>query len=212
MSNLVIPFDPAGLDPKVVNAFDDLIASVQTWAGRVTANHDITGSFTAVQPRCHLMFSAKSASITLQSIPNNTETDVLWPSLGGTVTETAYNLNDLSYDNGDQFGGKFISVANTAWIMPPVAGQYLVYAVVVFDANSTGYRHVVLYERTGGIASEVMAATGAAVAPVLWLPLSATVTMGGRDTGDALKLTVKQTSGGALDVLARTRIIVQKVS
>jgi hypothetical protein len=29
---LVIPFDPSGLDPKVVSALDDIIAAVQTWS------------------------------------------------------------------------------------------------------------------------------------------------------------------------------------
>lgn len=31
---MLIPFDPAGLDPKVVNVFDELIAALQTWAGK----------------------------------------------------------------------------------------------------------------------------------------------------------------------------------
>ena len=31
---LVIPFDPAGLDPKIVNALDELIVAIQTWAGK----------------------------------------------------------------------------------------------------------------------------------------------------------------------------------
>lgn len=35
--SLVIPFDPAGLEPKVVGAIDEIIATVQTWAGKSDA-------------------------------------------------------------------------------------------------------------------------------------------------------------------------------
>lgn len=32
---LLIPFDPGGLDPKIVSALDDLIAPLQVWAGKI---------------------------------------------------------------------------------------------------------------------------------------------------------------------------------
>lgn len=203
---------PTGLDPRTQVAFDDLIAAIQMHLGKATASQVITGAFSAVQPRCHLVKTAA------QAIANTTATDVTWPVVGQENPDGA--LLETQYDNGARFGGTFLKLADSAALVPPMAGFYLVIATVIWEANATGSRRVTIRSDFAATAVTLGTATvqqpaGHSASVTTIQQVSAVIKV--RDvaqTGlrDAIYIQVTQTSGGNLNVNADSHVQLIKVS
>ena len=217
MSTLLIPFEPisagptdtpAALAAKVNATLDDIVASVQTWAGRASANQNITGSFSAVQPRCRLAFLAG----TTQSIPNNQVTAVQWPVIGSTLDSQNDTLH--SYDNGAQFGGLFLPVANGSVVIPPVAGIYLAVVRVGWATNGAGIRSVSIERVNNGAVNlgEVVTIAPSSQNSTTDMQVTLITSMRGRASGDGLQVRVAQNSGGALDIASGVIFSIVKLS
>jgi hypothetical protein len=117
---LTIPFDPTGLDPIIVHAFDDLIATLQTWANTVqtTQGSYVSSGFATYLGQHRLRLSSSTVSV-----PNVTE----YP-----IPFTAPTRDDLNtYDVGDIFDG-------TATVYLTTPGLYLVTGRIRWDANAAG--------------------------------------------------------------------------
>lgn len=191
--SLKVAFDPAGLDPHIVDAFDDLIASLQTWAGQLHQTQ--TGALSVVQPRCRYILSAD------QTITNNTDTAIQWPLIGKAYSDEV--LSTVAYDNGTTYGKLFIQVASATYLTPPLAGNYLVVAGATFAANATGRRDLWLQQRTTSGAyfdiAGVREHTNVA-GTATQLQVSAIVPMGEFVTGyePGVRVMVFQNSGGDL--------------
>lgn len=113
---LIIPFDPSGLDPKVVSALDDIIASVQTWSA---------SPFGLARKRLSLIAAT-------QTITSGTDPfAVTWLP--------APNGSDSLYDTGGflDSGGVFINFTQV--------GTYLVNAQLWFAGNAAGIRYAGIF-------------------------------------------------------------------
>lgn len=192
--NIRLSYDPAGLDARVVQALDELVAPLQNFFGKGVIEAESYATF--VQPRCRYFLQAA------QSVPNNTDTPVLWTSLNGINDVVA---SSIQYDNGSLFGGTFLPVTSTAYLIPPIPGQYLVIAGASFDPNATGRRDLWLQQRdeTGG-RFDIAAATSVhsnSAGAVTNLQVSALITVRPKVTyGPGVRLMVYQNSGGALSL------------
>lgn len=146
MSNPRLKFDPEGLDPRVERALDELIAPLQTWFDRGQLDFTSAGSF--VQPRCHYFLTSD------QALSNATDTLITWPGDGQDFVWVDTTYPATQFDNGAAFGGQFLPASGTL-LVPPVAGQYLVVATVIFASNATGRRALWLTVRTNKNTSTV---------------------------------------------------------
>ena len=191
--SLIIPFDPAGLPPAVVGAFDDLIAAIQTWADQ--GNLIQRGYGTFAQPRCKVQIPST------QVISNNTDTLVTWSSVNFAV-----DLPEVGYDNGDLYGRKFLLSNDTILRPPPVPGLYLVAANITWEASATGDRSVWLQIKASSGLEYVLAACQERAASAnqhvqqvltLWPVVAPT----GSQQWPGMQVYVYQSSGGDLDVI-----------
>ena len=97
---LQIPFDPGGLDPKVINAVDDIIAALQTWANKVQLSSDnYTGTGLAT-------FSGQPGFLAYNAADDVTQ------SHGATI-----GFDTEVYDEANNFSANVFTA--------PVAGRYL---------------------------------------------------------------------------------------
>jgi len=114
---LVIPFDPSGLDPKVVSALDDIIASIQTWSA---------SPFGLALKRMSAL-SASGQTITTSADPFA----VSW--------QTPPSGDDTLYDTGGflDSGGVFLNFTQV--------GTYLVNAEMWFTGNAAGIRYAGIF-------------------------------------------------------------------
>lgn len=190
--NISLPFDPSGLDPRIVQAFDELIAPLQQWfnSGKIEAGNYATFK----QPRCRYFLQAS------QSVSNNTDTAVLWQSLSGANDLV---LSTVQYDNGADFGAAFLPATSTAYMVPPIPGQYLVIAGASYAANATGRRDLWLQQRDeNGATFDIATATSVhsnAAGAVTNLQVSAVITIRPKATvGPGIRLMTYQNSGGSL--------------
>lgn len=190
-----IPFDPSGLEPRVVQAFDDLITRLQAWfnGGTITQS----GAITANQPACRYVLPSN------QSVPNNTDTALLWT---GPAQDIDAVMNSIQYDNGAQFGNgqAFVPSASQNIVSPPLPGMYLVVAGTTFSPNATGRRDLWLQQvdDSGGrfdLAGATSVHTNSG-ADVTNLQVSAVVMVSDPITRrPGIRVMVYQNSGGALD-------------
>lgn len=201
--SLALPFDPSGLDPKVVSAFDDLIAALQTWFNRGVIEGSGYATFT--QPRCAYRHTGSGT----QSIADSTDTSLTWDGPAGQP-EGVYD--DLQYDNGSAFGEPFVVTTSCETLAPPVPGQYLVVATIDFAGNATGRRELWLEQLSSdnqwfeldGVQDNAPDATFGSGLQVCAL---ATIEARG-DVRPAVRVRVYQNSGGALNVTTkRVRMI-----
>lgn len=116
MSGLIIPFDPAGLPPKLVNALDDLIVAVQTWSG--------SPSGLATK-----RLRAQSATQTITSSADPFAVKWLPPSSDG----------DTLYDTGGFLESDRVFVNFTQ------VGTYLMSAQCRFAASAAGFRYAGIF-------------------------------------------------------------------
>lgn len=193
MSTLfTIPFDHAGLDPRVASVLDDIVTTIQTWANKSVIAAGSSGSF--VQPRCRYYLSADQTLITA------TDTSLLWT---GPATATDSVATNTLFDNGTTFGAlAFVPTTSTADLIAPMAGQYLVSAGAVFAASAAGRRDLWLEQRIAmGAYFEVarvnmptnIAGNGTA------LQVSHVLTLQG---GESVRVRASQNSGGNLNLTA----------
>jgi hypothetical protein len=114
--SLLIPFDPSGLDAKVVSALDDIIAAVQTWSA---------SPFGLARKRMSVM--AATQTITTSADPFS----VTW--------QQAPSGSDTLYDTGGflDSGGVFINFTQV--------GTYLVNAELWFAGNAAGFRYAGIF-------------------------------------------------------------------
>lgn len=112
-----------------------------------------------------------------QSIPNITETTIVW----GTKTFDTHGTYSTS----------------TGLFTCPVAGKYRVSAVLELAANSTGSRHMSV--RKNGVIYTILSRADSVAAVLYWLSGSALVDC---NAGDTIGVSLYQSSGGALNVNA----------
>ena len=194
---LQIPFDTAGLDPRTATAFEDLIAILSKYFDDTTASYSGAGSF--FQPRCHYFLGSA------QSISNDTDTAISFTADGQAQDVTIAQIEKVNYDNGALFSdrGKFLRV-DGPWLTPPLSGQYLVIANVVFAANATGQRQVWVEQRslnnvTFDWARVSEPSTNAAAVTRTQVSTIVTVRDPTSTHEDAFRVVVRQNSGGALN-------------
>lgn len=191
-----IPFDHAGLDPKVATVIDDVVTAIQTWANKSSISATSSGSF--VQPRCYYFLSAA------QSLQTATTTAVLWTGPAQAAEDSSVaGLAATQYDNGVTFGASaFVAAASTADLVPPMLGQYLVIAGASFAASAVGERQLAIERRVAGVSTQVgfvnMPTNIAGNAT--WLQVSAIVPI--LTQGDSVRVTALQSSGGNLNLAA----------
>lgn len=89
------------------------------------------------------------------------------------------------------------TAANTDLLTCKTAGKYIMYGTVYFDTNATGYRFVGIYHQaiSGYVVVNYAANAGAAVGTAL-----AVSTIYPMNVNEWVRLEVRQTSGGALNV------------
>jgi len=192
--NIQIPYDAHGLDPRTAEAFEEVLAPLQTWfnGGKIEA----TSYGTFKQPQCRYFLQAN------QSIPNNTDTDLLWTAVTG-VNDAV--LSNVQYDNGTDFGAAFLPATSTSYLIPPIPGTYLAIAGASFAANATGRRDLWIQQRddngaTFDIASSTSVHSNSA-GSVTNLTTTAIVVIKPKLTiGTGIRARVYQNSGGALNV------------
>lgn len=114
--SLIIPFDPSGLEPKVVSALDDIIAAVQTWSASPLG-----------LARKRLSVSSATQTITTSADPFA----VTW--------KTPPNGSDTLYDTGSflDSGGVFVNFTQV--------GTYLMNATLWFTGNAAGVRYAGIF-------------------------------------------------------------------
>jgi hypothetical protein len=114
--SLLIPFDPSGLDAKVVSALDDIIAAVQTWSA---------SPFGLARKRMRVTSA-------VQTITTGTDPfSVTWSA--------PPNGSDRLYDTGGflDSGGVFINFTQV--------GTYLMSANVLIQSSAVGDRYVGIF-------------------------------------------------------------------
>jgi hypothetical protein len=143
---LLIPFDPSGLDPKTVSAFDDLIAAIQTWAGKVDGiNKTVTsGVYT---PTLTAMSNVQTVTaypcsyLRVGKIVHVSGFLKVNPTMGTTTTEVAISLpvaSDFAFEH--QLAG--VGIGGVAALTPETADirAWLVrdIAQLRFESANTG--------------------------------------------------------------------------
>lgn len=158
--------------PYTPTAGDDATqARVLTWAD--AANY-LLGNATSGGSKRPLV---RLEQATPQSIPNNTETAVL------------FDTESVDYDNGHS------TVTNTSRYTAATAGWVVVMGGVTWASNATGVRHATV--RSNGTtvrAKEIRTATNG---DFTIMTISALVFL---NVGDYIEITCLQTSGGALSI------------
>lgn len=195
MGNPRLGFDAEGLDPRVEAALDAILAPLQTWfdTGQINFRSDLT----MVQPR------ARYFLVNDQTIADNTDTAVEWTAIGQEFVWDETQVPAVHYDNGAPFGHAFLR-ADGQWLTPPVTGQYLVIASVVFVSNATGRRDVWLEQRAQGSGNSVVIAQTNRTAvngSATLLQVTAMATFVATGTA-GVRLMVYQNRGGTLDLNA----------
>lgn len=135
----------------------------------------VVDNFTALYPDVCI-----TKRVANQTIPNNTETTILWTD---DRTDTS-NMHSTS--------------SNTEWIYYVRKGIYLVQCVIQFTAHATGFDTVILRDQAGNTLTTEILPANSSIANTfnIVIPTIITGTIGTL----GVKVVVKQTSGGNLDV------------
>lgn len=113
--SLIIPFEPAGLEPKVVSALDDIIAAIQTWSA---------SPFGLVRKRMRVAAATQTVTSGVDPFP------VTWLQ--------APTDSDRRFDTGSflDSGGVFVNFTQ--------AGTYLISANVLLQSSAVGDRYLAI--------------------------------------------------------------------
>jgi hypothetical protein len=176
---------------SVQEELTQIINAIQAWAN--SGKIDISSYMSAVQPRCRYFLNAS------QSIPNNTDTAIIWP---GPAQKVDSVTNAVMYDNGVDFGNAFAPSSISDFLTPPIPGMYLVVAGVSFAGAAGGGRQIWLQQRDDlGARFDIAAASQptAGAGMVTNMQVSAIVNFTSKSTNNpGVRVMVYQNSGGAL--------------
>lgn len=166
------------------NIWEWSLARVAVANGATTiAAADVTDERTYAMPGGTTKLSCRAYRATALAVANDTLTDL-----------------DLGTDDWNDLGDRLHDADGTdpERLLAPFAGRYALHVAVEFDTNATGYRLITaLKNGTDEIAPPAIASA--------WSGRSSTVHMNVPEirlaAGDYIRLRVRQTSGGSLNVL-----------
>lgn len=134
----------------------------------------VVDNFTALYPDVCIV-----KRVANQTIPNNTETAVLWTD---DRTDTS-NMHS--------------TVSNTEFIYYQRAGIYLVQCIIQFTAHATGFDTVIIKDQADNTLTTEILPANASIANTFNIVIPVIIST---YAGRGAKVIVKQTSGGNLDL------------